>query len=379
MAKRGTILLFCLVLIILISSAYSGPGFTESTQWEWNLTGVTESSVSLGDVNNDGWLDLALTGYTGSEYIAKIYINNGTSLEENHTWQENLSGVAYSSIAFGDVDNDGHLDLAMTGSNDGSNGLESKIYTNNGSSLQENESWQANLTDAKFWHGAIAWGDVNNDGLLDLAATGTATDGAQGIYINNGTSLVQDTTWISDMNNGGMSLGHMAITFGDLDNDGDLDLVLLGIYSTNFYRQVYINNGTSLVEDNGWETEFGATYGWPALTLGDWDNDGDMDLMCMGTRSGDHLRLFHNNGSSFITNQTSVGDGGTELVGYLDGSIIWGDYDNDGDLDLFATGKEAGRNMFYENIETVLTQDSTARENLATDIIQGSSAWGGYR
>jgi len=93
----------------------------ENSTWQSNLTGARFTATALGDLNNDGYNDLVLIGCTtgGSDTcantIAKIYINDGISLIENSTWQSNLTAVGVGSLALGDIDNDGDLDLSLAG------------------------------------------------------------------------------------------------------------------------------------------------------------------------------------------------------------------------------------------------------------------------
>src|SRR3989344_1782321 len=144
---------FYLFFFIIILFAFFGylvfaesGGLIQSNQWDENLTNVYISSSAWGDVDNDGDLDLVLTGDANGN-VAKVYINNGSSLLESNQWQENLSAVFHSSLAWGDVDNDGDLDLVVTGCISGTllsctTVSQSKVYINNGSSLLESNQWQ---------------------------------------------------------------------------------------------------------------------------------------------------------------------------------------------------------------------------------------------
>ncbi len=334
------------------------------------------SSVVFGDIDNDGDSDIIISGCSGGGATTcttigktRVYENNGTSFNENSTWQQNLTNASWSSLAFGDIDNDGDLDLALTGY-DGFNGI-TKIYENNGTSFNENSTWQQNLTGTNTYQGAVAFGDIDNDGDLDLCLVGADSANENGIYINNGTSFVKSSTWLESLPKVGQGLGKGAIVFGDFDNNNLLDLIMLGSYGTNFYRQAYINNGTSLIENLVWEN-FDNVFGWPSLSLGDFDNDNDLDLSCIGTRVGDHFYIIANNGTGFEENQTESGP----LVGIFDGSLSFGDYDNDGDLDLAGLGKEAGRAVVYLNNNTKYDIDETAHSNISNYLIQGALAWG---
>ena len=105
-------------------------------------SGVSSGSVAWGDYDNDGYLDVLLMGYTGSEHVTQIYRNNGdgtfTAIEAG------LSGVSSGSVAWGDYDNDGRLDVILSG-NTGSETI-TAIYRNNGVKSNSLPSVPQNLT-----------------------------------------------------------------------------------------------------------------------------------------------------------------------------------------------------------------------------------------
>jgi len=357
MMKRLFFLVVCISVILSILNFISASsiGLIENSTWQENLTAVRFSATVFGDIDNDGDLDLALTGCLNAGAsncdngaISKIYLNNGTTLKENSTWQQNLTGVGYGSIAFGDIDNDGDLDLALSGCSSGTetscNNIFSKIYINNGTSLIENLQWRSNLSG--IYSGSTKLVDINNDGKLDLALTGyTGSTYIAKIYINNGTSFVESSQWQSNLT----GVRYSDLAFGDVDNDGDLDMGLVGkdINNNNFVG-LYLNNGTGLVYNSIWANGLTPTN-LGSFIFGDIDNDGDLDLAEMGI--GDYLYTYRNNGTTFIKNQSS-GASEIYLAGVYEGSFAWGDYDNDGDLDLVATGYEQGRGQVYENNES---------------------------
>ena len=91
------------------------------------LTGVTHAAVAWGDYDNDGRLDILLTGDTGSGYAALVYHNNGDGTFSDA--RAGLAGVAYGDAAWGDYDNDGDLDILLAG-NDGQGGVVTRLYRN---------------------------------------------------------------------------------------------------------------------------------------------------------------------------------------------------------------------------------------------------------
>jgi PGF-pre-PGF domain-containing protein len=382
------------VLLTMISCLFvlqnnvnaSNVALIENSIWGSNLTGVFHSSLVFGDIDNDNDDDLIIMGCNAGTVDTcatadkiKVYINNGSSFVENYIWKNNLTSIGYGSLALGDIDNDGDLDLVVMGDTGGGNGVV-KIYTNNGTTFIENYTWQQNLIGVDAYAGSLALGDIDNDGNLDLVLVGASQSSDNGVYINNGTTFVKKTEWLSSLPYVGHGLGMGAIGLTDIDNDNDLDLIFLGSRSTNFYRGIYINNGTSLVEDSSWEQSLNNIFGWPSLTIGDFNSDNKMDLACMGTRSGDHLYIYQNNGTQFSVNTTDDSFGSACFPGYFDGSIHLGDYDNDGDLDLAVIGKEPGRAKIIEQGITnpwgcPFANDDTAHLNISNQIIQGSLAW----
>ena len=138
------------------------------------LTGVRYCALSWGDYDNDGDLDLAISG----NWISKIYrSDNGTFVDIN----AGLTGVKNCALSWGDYDNDGDLDLAIAGYSSNYD-LISKIYRNdNGNFVDIN----AGLIGVSFC--ALSWGDYDNDGDLDLAIAGSSYVGTiSKIYRNDG-------------------------------------------------------------------------------------------------------------------------------------------------------------------------------------------------
>ena len=196
--KRLLFLVICICFCFsLISAGYVG--LIQNPTWSSNLTGIFHSSLVLGDIDGDGDYDMISMGCTAGGVDTcttadkiRVYINNGTTLIENSTWEQNTTNLGYGSLGLGDVNNDGKLDLAALG-DIGSGTGDVQIYINNGSSFNENSVWEENLSVVDAYAGSLVFGDVNNDGKLDLALVGASSSSNNGIYINNGTSFVKNS------------------------------------------------------------------------------------------------------------------------------------------------------------------------------------------
>ena len=376
MGKRWLIFVgFILIFIIIIFVSATQTYLTKSDQWQDNLTKIVYSSAVLGDIDNDGDDDLISIGNCGTDcFSSEVYTNNGTTFNQNQTWSFNLTDVDYGSLTIGDIDNDGDLDLALSGCNNGgtyvggcgSGGIQSFIYINNGTTFNEDSTWQQNLT--KTFRGGTAFGDIDNDGDLDLIFTGqTETTYISKIYINNGTTFNEDSTWQQNLT----AMRQSGLAFGDIDNDGDLDLVLSGRDLSPSKRTiVYTNNGSSFNEDSTWQQNL-ETMDDSSVSFADFDNDGDLDLSLTGCC--DEHRIYRNNGSTFIEIQREVIDLGAVFAG----SQAFGDYDNDGYLDLIVNGREEYTFLYlYNSSSTNFTKYSQDPESHIIDVIYGSLVWG---
>ncbi len=306
-----------------LSKIYRNNGdntFTEQTSI--SLTGVYSGSAKWGDYDNDGDLDILLTGSTSTGGISKIYRNNGDNTFTEQT-SIALTGVSDASIAWGDYDNDGDLDILLTGST--ITGGISKIYRNNGDNTFTE---QTSIALTGVYSGSAKWGDYDNDGDLDILLTGsTSTGGISKIYRNNGDNTFTEQTSIALT---GVYSG--SAKWGDYDNDGDLDILLTGFSNSGRVSKIYRNNGDNTFTE---QTSIALTGVLDAsIAWGDYDNDGDLDILLTGsTSTGGISKIYRNNGDNTFTEQTSIA-----LTGVYSGSAKWGDYDNDGDLDILLTG-----------------------------------------
>jgi len=244
-----------------------------------------------------------------SELIAQSFVNINAQ----------LTGLSNSSSAWGDFDNDKDPDLIISGeSSDGS--FHIKLYRNSNGIFEEEASSFAGIK-----NGSIKWGDYDNDGDIDLLATGNNAEEKTTIYRNEGDTFI-------DIAPGFLYFGAYSHgTWTDYDNDGDLDVFISGSWNSKLYR----NDGQDVFTDT--EIEFIALTSSRACWA-DNDNDGDKDLLVTGdTGGGMKLYYYENNQGAF--NEFELGN-----MGLSSGSVEWGDYDSDGDLDILITG-------FNDNVE----------------------------
>jgi uncharacterized repeat protein (TIGR01451 family) len=317
--------------------------------------------AAWGDYDNDGDLDILLSGYTGSAYTAKIYRNNG-----NGTFTDsgisNLAGAGYGSVAWGDYDNDGDLDILLTGSTNGmGTGALTRLYRNNGDGTFTSVSTAL----SNVFFGSAAWGDYDNDGYLDVLLTGSDASFADvtRIYHNqgNGTFSAAAVT-LPALSSG--STGR----WGDYDADGDLDILLAGYSGGSKIMRIYRNNGNSTFTDSGVANLIGVNYS--SAEWGDYDNDGDLDILVSGQDASSKVvtKLYQNTGSSF---SAAVG---ITFTGVYYGSVAWGDYDSDGDLDIALTGQDYNYNNYtriYRNDSLVANTTPTAPSGLIQSEVNG--------
>jgi hypothetical protein len=219
----------------------------------------------------------------------------------------------------------------------------------------------------------IAWGDYDGDGFEDLFVANNNGEN-DFLYHNNGDGTFTRITSGDIVNDGGDSVSAI---WGDFDNDGDLDLFVssgggFGSPKNNF---LYRNNGDgtftrivtgSIVTD--------LLYTIPSA-WGDYDNDGWLDLFT-GNWFGVHA-LYRNTGTGSFTRVTTNAIGLDPALGDSNG-CSWGDYDNDGFLDLFVCWQEGKNNHLYHN-----NGDGTFTQVLEGSLVNDSGrspgcAWADY-
>ncbi|WP_417198199.1 FG-GAP-like repeat-containing protein, partial [Bizionia sp.] len=346
-------------LDIMVSSVFTGPSnrgpaiYTNNGDDTFSELNVdfgniySRSNLAWGDYDNDGDLDIIFTGYRGSQGftsgITRLFTNNGNSTFTELTI-DNISDVEKASVAWGDYDNDGDLDILISGQV-GSyfNGVISttKVYTNNGDETFS-ESYTVNLPALTL--SSVAWGDYDNDGYLDILLTGNQDNNQAFTKLlkNNGNKTFTENTTTTLTN-----VYTSSVAWGDYDNDGDLDILLTG-RGTNSdpVSKIFRNDNGAFTDINEQLTGvFNGSVAW-----GDYDNDGDLDVLIAG--GGSITKIYINDGNDAFNELSSLG-----LQGYE--KAIWGDYDNDGDLDIAVTGDTGGGNFVTKILKNNISTTNT--------------------
>lgn len=206
-----------------------------------------------------------------------------------------------------------------------------------------------------------AWGDFNRDGFVDLFVS-VGNGSVSVLYTNDGAgSFAID----SAAGVGAATGSSWGCAGGDFNNDGNLDL-LGSVYGGRNYLLVNQGNGvlTKTTGDPIVATGTGNNVAWA-----DYDNDGFLDAYCAGSAN----LLFHNNGAGAfikVTNSVAGADGSGQ-------GCAWGDYDNDGFADLFVTRVNQPNLLYHNNRDGSFTKVTGLPFSADTAISQGCS-WGDY-
>lgn len=319
------------------------------------------SGAAFLDYDNDGDLDLyivngtPLPGFETTDPSTNLlYQNNGDGTFTDVTAAAGVGDTSYGmGCVAADYDNDGNPDLYVT--NFGKN----LLYRNNGDGTFTNATSHAGVDDGDKWSSSCAFVDYDHDGNLDLYVVNyldydIAKDRdwydprgrriysnpqvyagiSDTLYRNNGDGTFTDVTrQVGVYNNDGKGLG---VTCGDYDNDGRIDIYVANDTTPNF---LYRNVGDGRFVDIGpfagaAYNEHGVAEGGMGVDFGDYNNDGALDIFVTNF-SNETNTLYHNTGDGALIDFTNIaGLGGVSFLKLAFGTKFF-DADNDGALDLF--------------------------------------------
>lgn len=348
---------------------------------EKNLDFVNSGNgATFADVDDDGDLDLFVGALAREPDRLYIQQNNGTFVDQTagRIPPPALSGACGNvfSVVAVDVDRDGDLDLHASQWNRAVNAINSRsrLLINNGNGIFSNETLSSGLNLSDSFAYTTIFADINGDRYPDALVSGDFSTSR--VFANQGTypvtfvEVTAPSVLLTDENGMGGAVA-------DYDRDGDLDWFVTSIFDpldpcggrggswdcsgNRFYRNDFSGSNTPLFGD---VTDVTATreggWGWGAA-FGDIDNDGDEDLVQVnGYTSNDDPyalaeqfyfqpgKLFENQGGGTFE---SIGP----AVGFHDNgqgrSVVFFDFDRDGDLDILVGNNKEGTKLFRNDME----------------------------
>ncbi|MBN2777608.1 MAG: VCBS repeat-containing protein [Bacteroidales bacterium] len=333
--------IFTLIFVLLFCNLSNAQIFEEVTEVE--ITGITKGDVAFVDINRDSLLDFVITGgILGFNYYSAAYFNQGSLFE---VIDSIVIPVEKSSINIGDYCNNNLSDLILSGYYivDYVRYDNAEIYKNNSES-QLIKQIDINLTPSSY--GKIDWLDYDNDSYLDIVQTGL-TEGnyvVGKIYKNNKNNVFIEQSSISID-----GVVYSTFAWGDYNNDSFIDLFISGYDGYKEKTKLYKNDGHNNFICQNQLNFINVADG--SAEMADYNNDGYLDIIITGDYFEQNLsiwtKLYQNNGNETFTEVTE-----TNFVGVTFSDIIWGDFDNDGLIDLIVTGYdiENKNSIIYKNI-----------------------------
>ncbi len=291
--------------------------------------GVFASSHDWGDYDQDGDQDLVILGIVNGQVATTLYTNNAGAMTA-------VNGTPFANLANGtaqwaDYDNDGDLDLLVQGNdNPGGGSFFTQVWNNAGGTFSSVSVPSNNFLNG----GKSAWVDYDNDGDQDLMLAGFNSligspqidiweySRAGGFQLNSGSGLPGYT--------------NSAFEWADYDRDGDQDLLISGFdVSSSSVVKLFLNNGSGVFQEL---SGLGVTWlSGGSLATTDLNQDGYPDFVLTGVDQNgtSQTHIYRNTGGTGFQQLS-----GLTIPGMTNSSTAWGDYDNDGDQDLLINGTQ---------------------------------------
>ena len=309
--------------------AWQGDDTPFSEPWPQHDVGATAASVysvALGDLDKDNDLDIVSGSWAGEGSEVVAWENDASpflGLWSQHDVGPSTSNVY--SVSLGDLNGDTCLDI-VSGSDSGEN-YELIAWQNDCTPFDG--PWTQNDVGASSTISSVALGDLDGDDKLDIVSGSYSGEDYEVIaWRNDGTPF---TGFWMQYDVGASTDSVRVVAVGDLDNDNDLDIVSGSNSAEDFELIAWQNDGTPFGEP--WApNDVGASSTINSLALGDLDGDGDLDIVT-GSNSAEEVEVvaWRNDGTPFqdLWERIDIGDSLDTVR-----SVALGDLDNDGDLDV---------------------------------------------
>ena len=287
-------------------------------------------SIVNGDLNGDSKNDLVVTSGTS---VVSVFLNNGDGTFASKV--DYLTGSYPLYLAIGDLNNDGKPDLAVSNNNS----YNVSVFLNNGDGTFASKV-DYSVGDLSR---SVAISDLNGDGKADLAVVSAYLNNVS-ILLNNGNGTFASKVYYST-GSGGSNSEYLAV--GDLNNDGKPDLAVTNAISNNV--SVLLNNGNGTFASK----VYYSTGTYPQyLAIGDLNNDGNPDLVVSNVDSN-NVSVFLNNSDGTFASKVDYSTGSGPY------SVAVGDLNIDGKIDL------AVANFWSDNVSILLNTGTEIPSNLS--------------
>jgi len=335
--------------LLVCNEDFSGspaPNFLYHNNGDGTYTRISEGAIaSSGGCLASTWADIDADGDLDC-YVARPFLNNNLLFANNGdgTFIKDTSNLITAAKKFSmevewvDIDNDGWLDVFVANHGRPSDPALAMIYHNDNGSFVLLSNTEVGLIDDEA--NGVTWADYDGDG--DRDPYWSRNNKLSVLFRNEGNASF---THISECTLSKAPAKYQA-NWADFDNDGDLDIYTkhgdLGVAA------IYKNMGKGRFELAAIPDLAQDTGAWTGGYCGDYDNDGWLDLIVLGNdRYKPHPnRLYHNNGDGTLTR---VNSDAIESEDEASGAAAWADHDRDSDLDLFIANVNSANNSLFEN------------------------------
>ena len=307
--------------------------YNTSPDYESTSLGHIATGLVLADINGDGWKDIvAANGNDIQRQNLVVYYNNGDgTFPASPSWSS--ADIDYHGhCAVGDIDKDGWPDVAVSvyiGEAGFSEPGRVKVYYNTGGELESEPSF----TSIEFYTFSCALGDADADGDLDLAVAASESYGGEWdygkIFINNNGNFNASPEWESEN-----LMGAMDVEFGDMDNNGFLDVVFIG---NEYPGAIFLaDNQGEIDESPDWQSAEPSTYN-NSIDIGFFGEEAVPGFVATGNDQlgGDGKIRFYDFPEGIPANSTASWT--SPPIDYGSG-VFLADVTRDGNLDLIYGG-----------------------------------------